>query len=66
MKRYTKAHLERIVAAQYENLNAIHDLLKIMKTQNELLEKANKKLRNEVIDFEVKYYKTGKMGKPEV
>jgi len=34
-----------------ENLNAIHDLLRIMKVQNELIENANKKLKDEVIDF---------------
>ncbi|MDO5980564.1 hypothetical protein [Flavivirga spongiicola] len=49
--RYTKAQLEQIVYAQLENLNAIHDLLRIMKVQNELIDNANKKLRDEVIDF---------------
>lgn len=49
--KYTKADLERIVYTQLDNLNAIHDLLRIMKMQNELIENANKKLKDEVIDF---------------
>ena len=49
--RYTKADLEQIVHTQLENLNAIHDLLRIMKLQNELIENANKKLQDEVLDF---------------
>lgn len=50
--RYTKAQLEQIVhTPQLDNLNAIHDLLRIMKLQNELIENANKKLKDEVIDF---------------
>ncbi len=49
--KYTKADLERIVHTQLENLNAIHDLLKIMKLQNELIENANKKLKDEITDF---------------
>ena len=65
MRRYTKAELEEIVFTQLDNLNAVHDLLRIMKTQNELLENANKKLKDEVSDFKVKYYKTGKHGRPK-
>ncbi|CAA0183073.1 hypothetical protein [Tenacibaculum maritimum] len=49
--KYTKADLEKIVYTQLENLNAIHDLLKIMKLQNELIENANKKLKDEINDF---------------
>ncbi|QMU64965.1 MAG: hypothetical protein GKR88_12140 [Flavobacteriaceae bacterium] len=49
--KYTKTDLEKIVYTQLDNLNAIHDLLRIMKLQNELIENANKKLRDEVIDF---------------
>ena len=49
--KYTKADLEQIVYTQLENLNAIHDLLRIMKMQNELIENANKKLKDEVLDF---------------
>ncbi|QNR23646.1 hypothetical protein [Croceimicrobium hydrocarbonivorans] len=64
MKRYTKADLEQIVFTQLENLNAMNDLLRIMKTQNELLEKANKKLSREISDFKVRCYTSGKMIKP--
>ena len=49
--RYTKAELEEIVLIQLDNLNAIHDLLRIMKLQNELIENASKKLKDEIIDF---------------
>lgn len=55
--RYTKAELEELVALQLENLNAIHDLIRIMKLQNELLENANKKLREEISDFKEKHFK---------
>ncbi len=65
MRRYTKADLEQIVYTQLDNLNAMHDLLRIMKAQNELLENANKKLSREISDFKMKCYKTGKMIKPE-
>ena len=59
--KYTKADLERIVYTQLDNLNAIHDLLKIMKLQNELIENANKKLKDEIIDFKKRdNYGTGK------
>ncbi len=54
--RYTKADLERIVSVQLENLNAMHDLLSIMKVQNELIHNANKKLKEEILDFKVKTY----------
>jgi len=43
MMKYTKADLERIVFTQLENLNAMNDLLSIMKVQNELIKNANKK-----------------------
>ncbi|MEO1033228.1 hypothetical protein [Winogradskyella sp.] len=56
--RYTKADLEQVVFTQLENLNAMHDLLSIMKHQNELLEKANKKLKDEITDFKQKMYPT--------
>lgn len=55
-KRYTKADLEEIVSIQLENLNAMHDLLSIMKHQNELLHSANKKLKDEISDFKQKMY----------
>ena len=56
MKQYTKADLEKIVMVQFENLNAIHDLLSIMKVQNELLHNANKRLRDETTDAKIKQY----------
>ncbi len=54
MRRYTKADLEQIVYTQLQNLDAIHDLLRIMKVQNELLENANKKLSDEISEFKDK------------
>ncbi len=61
MKRnYTKADLEKIVYTQLENLDAMHDLLKIMKVQNDLLERMNKKFGfglSGVNDTTVKYSK---------
>jgi len=35
--KYTKADLEQVVYTQLDNLNAIHDLLRVMKLQNELI-----------------------------
>ncbi len=60
MNRYTKADLERIVFTQLENLNAMNDLLVIMKVQNELLNNANKKLKDEISEFKQKFYSTVK------
>ena len=61
MKRnYTKADLEKIVYTQLENLDAMHDLLKIVKVQNDLLERMNKRLGfwlSGVSDTTVKYSK---------
>ncbi len=54
--RYTKADLEKIVLTQLENLNAMHDLLSIMKIQNELLHNANKKLKDEISGVKEKQY----------
>lgn len=51
MKTYTKAQLEQIVMAQLENLNAMNDLISIMRMQNELLHSANKKLKAEILAF---------------
>lgn len=60
-RKYTKAQLEQVVYTQLENLNAIHDLLRIMKLQNELIESANKKLKDEVLGFKKRVnYGTGK------
>ncbi len=55
-KRYTKADLQELVYAQLANLEAIHDLLRIIKLQNELIEQANKKLKSELQDVKVKLY----------
>lgn len=55
-RTYTKADLEQIVYTQLENLNAIHDLLNIMKVQNELLHNANKKLKDEISEFKEKQH----------
>lgn len=55
-RTYTKADLEKIVYTQLENLNAMHDLLNIMKVQNELLHNANKKLKDEIFAFKEKQH----------
>ena len=55
-RRYTKADLEEIIIVQLENLNAMHDLISIMKLQNELLDNANKKLKDEILEFKDKYF----------
>lgn len=62
MRTYTKADLEQIVMTQLENLNAMNDLLSIMKVQNDLLHNANKKLKDEISEFKKNYlvYPTGK------
>ncbi len=53
---YTKADLERIVMTQLENLDAMHDLLTIMKVQNELIRKTNKKIQNDIAKLKCKEY----------
>lgn len=50
-KRYTKADLEELVYKQLENLSAMHDLLSIMKHQNDLIQSINKTLREEIGQF---------------
>lgn len=55
--RYTKEQLEQIVFTQLENLNAMNDLLKIMKLQNELIENTNKKLKDEISEFKETFVK---------
>ena len=50
-RRYTKADLEEIVYKQLENLNAMHDLLGIMKFQNDLIHNINQTLREEIGQF---------------
>lgn len=54
---YTKSDLEQIVYSQLKNLNAMHDLLSIMKHQNQLIENANKKLKDEISEFKEKQIK---------
>jgi len=53
------------VFTQLENLNAMHDLLSIMKYQNGLIENANKKLKDEISEFKDKQvkYPTGRRPK---
>ena len=51
-KRYTKADLEQIVSKQLENLDAMHDLLAIMKLQNDLIQNINHTLRKEIGQFQ--------------
>ena len=60
MRRYTKADLEEVVFVQLENLNAMNDLISIIKQQNDLLNIANKKLKDENTDFKQKLYPTRK------
>ncbi|WP_159245551.1 hypothetical protein [Tenacibaculum maritimum] len=50
-RRYTKADLEEIVYKQLDNLNAMHDLLRIMKVQNDLIQNINQTLREEIGQF---------------
>ncbi|MEE4000740.1 hypothetical protein V1T75_10355 [Tenacibaculum sp. FZY0031] len=50
-RRYTKADLEEIVYKQLDNLNAMHDLLRIMKVQNDLIQSINHTLREEIGQF---------------
>lgn len=54
---YTKAQLEQIVYSQLENLDAMNNLLRIMKLQNELLDKANMKLKDEISEFKQTFVK---------
>lgn len=56
-KRYTKADLEGIVYRQLENLNAMHDLLSIMKIQNDLIQNINQTLREEIGQFKEQQFK---------
>jgi len=48
MTRYTKAQLKKIVYTQHENLEAMHDLLKIMTFQTDLIKSVNSKLTKEM------------------
>lgn len=65
MRRYTKADLEALVFCQLENLEAVHDLLRLMKQQNELLAKANRRLKEAVSEEKPKPYKSvGRLNRP--
>lgn len=55
-RRYTKADLEELVSLQLEKLNTMHDLIGIMKLQNDHISSANKKLKDEISDFKLKLY----------
>ncbi|AUC14911.1 hypothetical protein BTO06_07065 [Tenacibaculum sp. SZ-18] len=60
-RKYTKGQLEQVVHTQLDNLNAIHDIIRIMKLQNELIKSVNKKLKDEALDFKKRVnYGTGK------
>mgnify|MGYP005993895275 FL=1 len=65
-KRYTKADLEQIVYKQLDNLNAMHDLLRIMKVQNDLIQNINQTLREEIGQFKEQQvmYPTRRKSKP--
>lgn len=64
--RYTKADLEAIVYKQLENLNAMHDLLGIMKFQNDLIQNLNQTLKAEIGQFKEQQvmYPTRRRTKP--
>lgn len=59
---YTKLQLEELIYSQLENLNAMNDLISIMRHQNDLLKNANKKLKEEITDFKERQikYTTGR------
>ena len=61
MRNYTRADLEELVFCQLENLSAMHDLLSVMKTQTELLRKAHRKLKDEMVEFKTTYRSYEKM-----
>lgn len=48
MARYTKEQLEKIVYTQHENLEAMHDLLQLMKLQTDLIKSVNKKVTKDM------------------
>lgn len=50
-RAYTKSQLEALIFSQLENLNEMNDLISMMRHQNELLKRANKKLKEEITDF---------------
>ena len=48
---YTKAHLEEIVLTQFDNLVAMGELIRNLKTQNELLFELNNKLKHGIDNY---------------
>lgn len=54
-RTYTKSQLEELIYSQLENLNAMNDLISIMRHQNDLLKNANKKLKEEITDFKERH-----------
>jgi len=56
MRPYTKAQLQEVVLTQLENLEAMHDLLNIIKNQNELLKNLNSRLKDEIREFKEKQF----------
>jgi|GEM_PF-5216126 hypothetical protein len=50
---YTKDDLEKIVLCQLENLNAMNDLITLLKVQNGILEKANKRLEKAITAHDI-------------
>lgn len=56
-RKYTKADLEELVYLQLENLNAVHDLIGILKHQNDLLEQVNGSFKTEILRFKKKIKK---------
>mgnify|MGYP000278552421 CR=1 FL=1 len=66
MKKYTKAQLEALVCCQLENLNGMHDLLRIMKFQNELIQNINTSLREEIGKFKKQQVMYPTQRKPKV
>jgi regulator of replication initiation timing len=50
MLNYTKPQLERIIAVQLEHIDALQDLLSLVKEQNTLIAKINERLRRKLSD----------------
>lgn len=49
--RYTRDQMEEIIFIQLDNLNAIGEQAQLLKQQNELLNKVNQELREELIEY---------------
>jgi|GEM_PF-5044163 len=56
-KEPIRNQLEELIYSQLENLNAMNDLISIVRHQNELLKNANKKLKEEITDFKERQMK---------